>query len=366
MTAQIAPAAPIEAPGPLDALIARYPLSAWRKPAWVICSLLGVALIWSHFAKLDEVAIVPGEVVPQGQVKVIQHLEGGIIESILVREGQVVARGTPLAQLDLGLASANREDLQVQLAALGFKRTRLLAEQNAEKLEIAVGQAGSDSRLADVVKSEREAYESRRRQLDSTLAVVKSQQNQREAEVKETEAKRAGIEANLRLGRQRLAMARDLVARDLMPKLEHLEREREVETLAGQLAELNQTLPRVRAGLAEAYRGLGQLDEATEQYRAAAELAPADAMARVRIGDALRQQKKPIDALYEYEEALKMDPELYIVHFQMGLAYKDKELMPEATAAFERFIAAAPAAEKEQRMKAQQIIRVLNYVPPES
>lgn len=259
----------LAAPSRLDALTAAHPLSAWARPAWLICALLGAGLVWSHFAKLDEVAIAPGEVVPQGQVKVIQHLEGGIIEQILVREGQQVSRGTPLVQLDLGVAGANREDLQVQLAALGFKRTRLLAEANAEKLEISVGAAGSDPRLVDVVKSEREAYESRRRQLESTLSVVKSQQIQREQEVKETEAKHAGTAANLRIARQRLALARDLVAQDLISKLEHLDRQREVEILQGQLAELDQTLPRMRAGLGEAQNR--EREEISKYRRQAAE-----------------------------------------------------------------------------------------------
>ena len=257
MTAHLAPASR------LDALAAAHPLATWRRPAWLICALLGAALVWSHFAKLDEVAIAPAEVVPQGQVKVIQHLEGGIIEQIMVREGQPVARGTPLVQLDLGLVAANREDLQVQLAALGFKRTRLLAEANNQKLEVSVG-GGGDPRLADVLRGERDAYDSRRRQLDSTLAVLMNQQTQREQEVKETEAKRAATEANLRIARQRLALARDLVAQDLISKLEHLDRQRDVEILQGQLAELEQSLPRVRAALAEVQN---RANEEISKYR---------------------------------------------------------------------------------------------------
>jgi len=243
----------LDASSRLDALIVAHPLATWRRPAWVICALLGTALIWSHFARLDEVAIAPGEVVPQGQVKVIQHLEGGIIEQIMVKEGDKVPRGTPLVQLDLGLAAANREDLEVQLAALSFKRLRLTAEVKDRPFDVAAGAEApvSDARLADIVKSERDAFEGRRRQLDSTLAVVRSQQVQREQEVKETEAKRAATEANLRIARERFAMARDLASRDLLPKMERLEREREVETLQGQLAELNQTLPKVRAAYGE-------------------------------------------------------------------------------------------------------------------
>ena len=55
--------------------------------------LLAVLLVWAHFARLDEVAVAQGEVVPQGKVKVIQHLEGGIIERIYVTDGATVKAG---------------------------------------------------------------------------------------------------------------------------------------------------------------------------------------------------------------------------------------------------------------------------------
>ena len=99
----------------LDALVAHHPLPTWRIIAWPVVILLAVLIVWTRFAKLDEVSVATGEVVPQGKVKVIQHLEGGIIDAIHVRDGDTVKEGSPLMQLNLASSGTNREELQVRL-----------------------------------------------------------------------------------------------------------------------------------------------------------------------------------------------------------------------------------------------------------
>ena len=73
----------------LDALLHSHPAPTWRAAAWAVMALLLLGLVWANFSKLDEVASSPGEVVPMGKVKIIQHLEGGIIEDIFVIEGDI-------------------------------------------------------------------------------------------------------------------------------------------------------------------------------------------------------------------------------------------------------------------------------------
>ena len=86
---------------PLDSLLANHPLPTWRAVAWPIVLLIAALLVWAPFAELEEVAVAPGEVIPQTKVKVIQHLEGGIIEKIFVTEGMEVKAGDPLVRIDL-------------------------------------------------------------------------------------------------------------------------------------------------------------------------------------------------------------------------------------------------------------------------
>ncbi len=239
----------------LDTLLASNPLPSWRPAAWGVMILVASALVWANFAELDEVAIAPGEVIPKGQVKVIQHLEGGIIKQIYVTEGQRVSRGDPLVQLDLGASGANPEELQVQLDGLMLMRARLQAEAFGKRLKFTREIAAARPAL---VRSERETYEGRKRQLQSSLAILREQTRQRELEIKEVEAKRRALIANLELARQRLRMSRDLLTDKLVAKMEHLKLESEVQGLEGELARLKPAIPRIRASL----------DEARERQRA--------------------------------------------------------------------------------------------------
>ena len=112
----------------LNDLVQNHPMPTWRAIAWPIMGFMALFMIWANFAELDEVAVAEGEVTPQGKVKVIQHLEGGIIEDIFVNEGDGVTNGTPLVQLDLASSGVNKNELQVRLDSLLITKARLEAE----------------------------------------------------------------------------------------------------------------------------------------------------------------------------------------------------------------------------------------------
>ena len=119
-----------------------------------------------RFAQLDEVPVATGEVVPQGKVKVIQHLEGGIIDAIHVRDGDTVKEGSPLMQLNLASSGTNREELQVRLGEQILLRARHDAEAIRKKL---VFPKGPDKRRPKLVSAQRHSYNARRNELDSKL-----------------------------------------------------------------------------------------------------------------------------------------------------------------------------------------------------
>lgn len=231
----------------LDALVTKNPMPGWRIASLTVAGLIAVAFIWGAFARLDEVSVAPGEVVPQGQVKTVQHLEGGIIQQINVAEGDTVAKDTPLVQLELGISGTNREELEVQNDGLALRRLRLVAEANNKPVEFPKEIA---SRLRDVMASEREAYESRRRQFESSVAVLQSQTQQKTLDIRALDAKRAATEGNLRRARERLDISAGLLQSNLVPRTEHLQLEAEVENLAGQLLEIQAQIPKEREALA--------------------------------------------------------------------------------------------------------------------
>ena len=126
--------------------------------AWAIMFVLTIAAAWAFTAKLEEVSSAMGEVVPVGQVKVIQHLEGGIIQELHVSDGSNVEEGDSLAQLGLATTAVNKEELQVRLDGLVLKLARLDAEARNKKLSFPSDVAERRPRFQ---RTEKEAYQAR-------------------------------------------------------------------------------------------------------------------------------------------------------------------------------------------------------------
>ena len=268
----------------LDDLVKTHPLPTWRTVAWPIMIFLGALVVWANYAELDEVSIASGEVVPRGNIKVVQHLEGGIVEQIDVEEGDIVKANQKLLRLDLGSTGVNRDELQVRLDNELIVRARLEAEATGDPTFSIPGdlattrpaQAIAEERafearkqqLAAKLNVQRElirqreldveelrarmrALQDRKRELSSPAGSLRQQARQKELEIKELEAQRTTKRNNLNLARERLQMSSRLLADGLVPKMEHLQLESEVKSLEGELQGLNQSIPRARAAVAE-------------------------------------------------------------------------------------------------------------------
>ena len=233
---------------PLDRVIAAHPVPTWRPLAYGIMALLVLLAVWASQAELDTVAVAMGEVKPQGETKIVQHLEGGIIQEILVREGDQVVQGQPLIQLDVDASATNREELLVRLDGLQLKRLRLQAESRNEAPDFPAELATRSERLAD---AEMQAYLSRLQNRDSELTVLERQEQQKRLEINELNVRRRAIANDLRLAQERYDTSQPLLDRKLITRMELLDLEREVERMRGELDSVEATLPRARAALAE-------------------------------------------------------------------------------------------------------------------
>lgn len=245
----------------LDMLLQQNPLPSWRLIAWPIMVAMAAGLIWANFATLDEVAIATAEIVPAGRIKVVQHLEGGIIQEIYVAEGDTVREGQSLMLLDLASSGTNRDELQVRADSERLVKARLEAEAEGKELVFPEDVA---LRRPAIVASQRQAFEARRRELASTLQVMREQVKQRELEVDELNARARAVESNFKLASERLKMSKSLLAEGLTAKMEHLQLEAEVENLDGEMRSLKPALPKAQAAVAEAQQ---RLEESESRFR---------------------------------------------------------------------------------------------------
>jgi HlyD family secretion protein/adhesin transport system membrane fusion protein len=95
---------------------------AFVRPALIMVAVLVFGfLVWASMTKLSEVAHAPGEVIPSGQVKTVQHLDGGQVASIRVNEGDRVEQGQVLLTMDSTQAQADLRQMESRLVALRLR-----------------------------------------------------------------------------------------------------------------------------------------------------------------------------------------------------------------------------------------------------
>ena len=233
----------------LDGLETKARARGWRRSAFLIILAIAVLLTWANYAELEEVAVASGEVVPQGQVKVIQHLEGGIISQIFVTEGAIVEAGDLLLQLDRGITGSNRDEVQIELDGLILTRVRLVAESQGTELMFPEAES---ARQPELVVAERQTFEGHKLELASTITVLREQQRQRELDVQQIRAQLNSVRNNLALTLERFVMSEELLSEGLTPKIDHVQIKQEVEELQGKMEELKSAIPRAQASIAEA------------------------------------------------------------------------------------------------------------------
>ncbi|MGD9536253.1 MAG: HlyD family type I secretion periplasmic adaptor subunit [Alphaproteobacteria bacterium] len=285
----------------LDQLVQRTPLRGWRLTAWCVIGAICAVVAWAYFSKLERVASAEGAVVPQGQVKVIQHLEGGIIKDIRVTEGDAVKAGDVLLQLDTGIVGSTQAESQIDLDGLLLTRARLEAEATGNELSFPEVEA---ARRPDLVLAERQAFDGNRRSTESTLAVLEDQLQQQQHNVSQLQAEQRAAQNNHALAQERFRMAEELIKDGLMPRLEYVQLKQEVEKYAGEAGSLRAQLPKARAAVEEAQNRIEE-EKNTVKRRALEELASIElriarareALARTTDLVVRTEIKSPIDGV---------------------------------------------------------------------
>jgi len=140
-------------------------LSGARKVIFIIVTFLVLFALWCSFFSIDEVSKGSGKVIPGSKEQVIQSLDGGILESIHVKEGQIVEAGEILAQLDVVRTESTFEEYEAKYRALLAQQARLNAEGNGIPLEFSPELSG----FPVLINAETRLYALRKQQFDDSI-----------------------------------------------------------------------------------------------------------------------------------------------------------------------------------------------------
>jgi len=234
----------------LQKIIKAKKKSKWVYPSRLILLLLIGLGYWAHVTKLDEVAVASGRVIPQGKVKTVQHLEGGIIKELNIRDGASVIAGDPLMVLSLGVGKLNHTELLTELDGYRLVMARFEAEgKGLKKLNFP---AESEKRRPDVAERERSAFKARHQELTGQLSVIRKQIRQKELSIESLRTRRSAASNNLDLAEENQDLAEDAWAKGMGMRSEYLDMSREVENLLGDIRTIDADIPTARADIDEA------------------------------------------------------------------------------------------------------------------
>ena len=232
---------------------------AWqaRQVVWLAGGLIGTVLVWAVFAKLDQVVVAQGQMIPSRTVQKVQSLEGGILKELLVEEGQMVEAGQPLIVLDDTRFRASFEEASQNIHALQAAQARLRSELQSVTIE------DSDVIVNPVPMKEQatptSAWESERAALAGRLASLQGRLYQSDRRIEQQRQILQEAQRNLRTQQQSLALQRqdlkDLesaVEDGVLPVSELRVAQRETVSLRGEVDRASLQIAQYEAALQQA------------------------------------------------------------------------------------------------------------------
>jgi HlyD family type I secretion membrane fusion protein len=228
----------------------------------IVALFFGALGGWAALAPLESAAIAPGEVTIDTNRKTIQHLEGGIIGEILVRDGDVVATGQVLVRLEEIQSRAELELLQGRhLTAIAIE-ARLIAERDGQK-EIPFPEWLLDRleepEVIDTVAGQMNIFASRRESLDHQTQILGQRIAQFEEEIIGLDGQIAAEDVQLKLIGEESKDVRHLVEKGLARRPRLLALEREAAALEGQRSQNVAAIARARQSISEARLRVAEL-----------------------------------------------------------------------------------------------------------
>ncbi|AVR89360.1 HlyD family type I secretion periplasmic adaptor subunit [Thauera aromatica] len=223
-------------------------LPAYVRPMLGIIAITVVAFFfWAGLTNVKEVARAPGEIVPVGKIKVVQHLDGGVIAEIPVEERMLVEEGQVLLRIDGSQATADLRQMEARLVALTLRAERISAFAEDRPPDLAP-LAGNH---ADLLTGQQELYRQQIETRKSTLSILDHQINQRMQRLVQQEKALSAAREQQALSADLLRMREELAARRLVNRTVLLETRRAKVTADGEVARLREEIDVNQQELAE-------------------------------------------------------------------------------------------------------------------
>ncbi|MGE0738110.1 HlyD family type I secretion periplasmic adaptor subunit [Sulfurimonas sp.] len=205
-------------------------------------------VIWASFAEVDEITRGDGDVIPYGQNKIIQNLEGGIVESILVEEGQIVKEGEVILKIDNAKSVSTSRTNEMTYYELEARRLRLYAQANGLSFQAP---EVKDEEFGRQIKLAENLYNSNKTEFNAKDSSFVNQIEQKQQAHREATARVASLQKSLKFVSEEIAMTEPMVKEGVKSRVDFLKLQREASTIENDIEATKLSLPRLSASIEE-------------------------------------------------------------------------------------------------------------------
>lgn len=252
-----------------DAAFSQAPL--WLPLRYALFAILLTGVLvggWGALAKIDSAAVAIGTLSVDLNRRVVQHLEGGIVGEVLVREGDVVEAGQALLRLDATRAQAQVTTIEDEMDRLRAREAVLVAERDGLDAPIFPGEflrRASEPKIADILAVQRNEFAARRASLQGQSDILGQRALQFRKQIDGLNVRITSNDRQLALVRQEIAGVEGLVRSGLerLPRLLGLQREEA--RLLGERGESIENVGRIEQAINEAEMQRSQLFRARQE-----------------------------------------------------------------------------------------------------
>jgi HlyD family secretion protein len=249
----------------VDARAAFSQVTIWRPLRYALCTVLIASMLvvgWGTMAKIDSAAVATGTLVVDLNRRVIQHLEGGIVGDVLVREGDLVQPGQVILRLDATRTQAQVTMIDDETDRLRVRETGLIAERDrleAPAFPEDLLRRASDPKLADILAVQRNEFFARQASLRGQGELIGQRILQLRKQIDGLNVRITSNDRQLALIRQEIGGVEILVRSGLerLPRLLGLQREEA--RLLGERGETIENVSRTEQAISEAEMQRAQL-----------------------------------------------------------------------------------------------------------
>ena len=228
--------------------------SAANVGLWALLIGFGAFILWAALAPLDEGVPGPGIVAIDTKRKPVQHLAGGIVKEVLVREGDVVKAGQVLLRLDNAVSKSNYESVRQRYLGLRAMQGRLEAENRGLSkivFHADLDMASKDPLIQQQLVTQQQLFEVRRTGLQADLQSIEESIRGQQSLAQAYESMLGNRKNQLSLLSEELTNTKSLAKEGYVPRNRQLELERMVAEAQNSLSELQGNIARGVHAIAE-------------------------------------------------------------------------------------------------------------------